>query len=410
MPIIDPKTILNFVNNYYELIVEIFNLNKEGLIFSDNLKRVCNKANVEEKKLIDYKILDYLGNDSYELNINFDSFLSFIFEDFKLDLPESIRKYKNSINEIFAKLKIEIEKNKIVSLIEGLLKEIRKFVSDIQLNTAELIKQVNDLKANINKIEYIDKMRKAAFLIDYFITPLNQILSEHHESIFNQLLEISTFANERKLNHLDKNIRDHFDKLYLQVSYTSDELTKHSKILTKNLLPLLERMKTESAILSGFIEFLKKPNLYETPKLLTKTQRHIYTIQSNIIADAKEIFEQFANPELVIIESDDDKQDIWLFDSQKYKELLKESLPIIDYFEWCQIILLQEFESLEIDKFFALASLPFQKEFENEIDLNFLELTAKKTINFEIIEKNNFEYLRKKINLQVPIISLTNAI
>lgn len=401
---IDARTILNFITQYFDFIIELYKLNKDGLIFTDNLAKLCNRNNIEIKKLFDYKIIDDIGNESYELNVNFDNFLGFLIDDFKLDLPESIKKYKNSINEIFAKLKLETDKNKIIALIDGLIKEIRKFLSDIQLNTVELIRQVNELKANINKIEYIDKMRKAAFLIDYFISPLNQILSEHHESVFNQILEISTFANERKLNYPDKNIRDNFEKLYIQTSYTSDELTKHSKILTKNLLPLLERMKTESAILSGFIEYLKKPYFYETPELLKRTQYNTYTTESNIRADCNEIFEQFANPELVIVEDNNENQSIWLFDSQKYKDLIKESLPIEDYFEWCKTILLQEFFSLEIDKFFALASLPFQKEFGNEIELSFLEESNKNEIDFISADLQN-----NNVKLNVPKISLANV-
>lgn len=403
---IDARTILNFITQYFDFILELYRLNKDGLIFTDNLAKLCNRNNIEIKKLLDYKIIDDIGNESYELNVNFNDFLSFLIDDFKLDLPESIKKYKNSINEIFAKLKLETDKNKIIALIDGLIKEIRKFLSDIQLNTVELIRQVNELKSNINKIEYIDKMRKAAFLIDYFISPLNQILSEHHESVFNQILEISTFANERKLNYPDKNIRDNFEKLYIQTSYTSDELTKHSKILTKNLLPLLERMKTESAILSGFIEYLKTPYLYETPKLMKSTKNNTYTTESNIRADCNEIFEQFANPELVIVEDNIENQSIWLFDSQKYKDLIKESLPIEDYFEWCKKILLQEFFSLEIDKFFALASLPFQKEFGNEIELSFSEEGNKNEIDFNFISTDS---QNNNVKLNVPKISLANV-
>jgi hypothetical protein len=90
----------------------------------------------------------------------------------------------------------------------------------------------------------------------------------HSESISNKLLDVSEYANQRRLNFEDEGIRQSFEKLYHLLIQTNDDLLKQSKILTNDLLPLIDRIRTESLILTGWIEFLKYPYKISPPKLL----------------------------------------------------------------------------------------------------------------------------------------------
>jgi hypothetical protein len=67
-------------------------------------------------------------------------------------------------------------------------------------------------------------------------------------------MEISEYANRRRLDFGDETNRSEFEKLYIQLIQTNTDLLRQSKILTNELLPLLERIRTESLILTGWIE------------------------------------------------------------------------------------------------------------------------------------------------------------
>ena len=72
-----------------------------------------------------------------------------------------------------------------------------------------------------------------------------------------------------------------------------------SKILTNELLPLIERIRTENLILTGWIEFLKNPYRISPPKLLkTDTDKPFST---KIYLNMKEYFDQFTLAEEAVL-------------------------------------------------------------------------------------------------------------
>jgi len=106
----------------------------------------------------------------------------------------------------------------------------------------------------------IEKKFRSIVRTEYYILPLNKILDVNHsESIANRLFDISEFANQKRLNFGDEALRLEFEKLYTQLIQTNDDLLFQSKTLVNELLPLVERIRTESLIITGWIEFLKNP-------------------------------------------------------------------------------------------------------------------------------------------------------
>jgi hypothetical protein len=95
---------------------------------------------------------------------------------------------------------------------------------------------------------------------------------------------------------------------------------KQSKILTNELLPLLERIRTESLILTGFIEFLRNPYKVETPPLLKGTRTMVYA--KDMYFKVREFFEQFQIEAPVIVENSEADFDRWIFDRTLFKEKL----------------------------------------------------------------------------------------
>lgn len=364
----EPVSILRFLANYYDIVKELYQIqNEEGIIRHEVLNGVCQKYEHDiQQQLRDYKILRNVNAD-YEMRDVYYKLIEFILYEFKPMLPETFEKYHLSISELFRKIKDGINDDKLIlnERIINLQAQIREFLDGVEKNTIRLLHESRDLKANVDKIDYRVKVHKASFWIEYYILPLNQILNiNHHDSVANKLLEISEYTNQRRLNFDDETLRVQFDKLYNQLIQTNDDLLRQSKILTNELLPLIERIRTESLILTGWIEFLRNPYKVECTKLLKTNRDNPYS--KNIFLNTKEFFEQFIDEEDVYIEENTVDAEQWIFNKQLFKFKLKQESPVEDFFSWCKTQLTDEYKEVDPDKFFAMCTMLFEEDIEKE--------------------------------------------
>ncbi len=367
----EPRTIINFLSNYFDVVKDLFDIQmKDGLIKTEELKQILTHYESDiENKLIEYKFLKKISDD-YEIRPVYFKFLEFILSEFKPLLPETIEKYEHSITALFKKIKEGISKDRNILLqrITDLNNEVRDFTDAVEKNTIRLISETKELKSNVDKIDYREKVRKASFWIDYYIKPLNTILDvSHSQSITNRLLDISQYINIRRLNFDDEMARQQFEKLYTFLVQTNDDLLRQSKILTNELLPLIERIRSESLILTGWIEFLKNPDKSELP-FITKTYRKSPQ-SNNPYHNALEYVEQFLQSnEVYLNESEDAMSEKWIFNKDFYLDKLKKDLPQPNFFEWAGKTLRTEYKSVETEKFFSLTTLLFEDDIELEFD------------------------------------------
>ena len=250
----EPKTILNFLANHFDSLKDLFDIQSdEGIIRKEQLMQVLSERNDSiETQLIDYKIIRKIGDD-FEFRDTYFKLFEFILNEFRPLLPETIQKYEQSIGKLFHKIREGIKGDNLIlkNRIDDLYNEIKEFSEAVEKNTIRLLAETRELKSNVEKLDYKEKVRKASFWIDYYIIPLNNILDINHaESITNKLFDISQYVNVRRLNFNDENIRLQFEKLYNFLVMTNDNLLRQSKLLTNELLPLIERIRTESIRLS----------------------------------------------------------------------------------------------------------------------------------------------------------------
>jgi len=366
----EPKTILNFLANYFEIIKKIFDVQtKEGIIRKEILHEIF-KTNGDDilSQLLDYKIIRKLGDD-YEFRDTYYKLFEFILNEFRPLLPETIQKYEQSIGVLFRKIREGIGGDRLIlgQRLSDLYNEIKEFSEAVEKNTIRLLNETRELKSNVEKLDYQEKVRKASFWIDYYITPLNNILDiNHKDSITNKLFDISEYVNVRRLNFEEENLRHQFEKLYTFLVQTNDDLLKQNKLLTNELLPLIDRIRTESTILTGWIEFLKSPYKAPLPKVF-KVER-TYPYSNDMYLNAKEYLEQFAVEENVFLEDPQQLTDKWIFNKDLYKNRLLSELPLNSFFEWCGLTLKSDFQYIETDKFFALTTLLFEEGINVEIE------------------------------------------
>ncbi|MBP9187377.1 MAG: hypothetical protein KBG11_09795 [Bacteroidia bacterium] len=367
----EPRTILNFLSTYFDVIKELFDVQlKDGLVKQEVLNTILVQHDTDIlNKLIEYKFFKKIAND-YEIRPVYFKLLEFILSEFKPLLPETIEKYEHSITSLFKKIKEGINKDRNILLqrIADLNNEVRDFTEAVEKNTLRLIAETKELKSNVDKIDYREKVRKASFWIDYYITPLNTILDvSNAQSITNRLLDISQYINVRRLNFEDEMARQQFEKLYVFFMQTNDDLLRQSKILTNELIPLIERIRSESMILTGWIEFLKHPNKSETP-FIPKTLR-AYPYNNAMYFNALEYVQEFTqNTEIYLEDVTLTASDKWIFNKEVYRDLMVKELPMPNFFEWAGKTLQGEYTKIETEKFFSLSTLLFEDDIELEFD------------------------------------------
>jgi hypothetical protein len=364
----EPKTILSFLWNYFEVLRDLFDLQQgSDIIRKESLNAVLlsHKKDIKNQ-LIEYKIIRSV-NDDYELRDVYFKLIEFILFEFRPLLPEEIDKFGNAITELFKKIKKGVDSDRdrdiLLDRIKAISVQIKEFSDSVEKNTIRLLNETRELKGNAQRIDYKEKIQKASFWIEYYIIPLNTILDVNHsQSISNKLLNISEFANQRRLNYDDEGVRQAFEKLYHLLIQTNDDVLRQSKILTNELLPLIERIRTESLILTGWIQFLKNPYKVTPPRFLKTDKDSPYS--NKIYLNSIEYFEQFAVSDDAIIEPDSRETERWIFKKAKYKEELVKSLPIVNFFEWAHKQLKSEDKHITTEKVFALTCLLFDDEFE----------------------------------------------
>jgi hypothetical protein len=367
----EPKTILNFLSAHFDALKEIYELHKESeLIKHEALAAVLHEHKADiSNQLTEYKILKKVGDD-FQLRDVYLNLFEFILNEFRLLLPETIAKYEQSIGVLFKKIREGINKdNQILGQrIADLYNEIKELNEAVEKNTIRLLAETRELKSNVEKIDYQEKVRKASFWIDFYIKPLNNILDiNHSDSITNKLFDISEYVNIKRLNFHDERLRMQFEKLYQLLVQVNDEMLRQNKLLTNELLPLIERIRTENLILTGFIEFLKVPYKSPVPKVFKSERYYVYS--NDMYLNAKEYLEQFAIESVIIMDEPNlVESEKWVFNKEYYQQKLVQNLPMNNFFEWVGLTLKSEYKTIDTDKFFAVAGLLFDEGIILEID------------------------------------------
>lgn len=369
----EPKSILQFMANHYDLLRDLFDIQIKNNIITKEALNVCIESydkNIREQ-LTEYQIL-VEQNDDFAFNEPYLILFEFIHQQFKPLLPEEIEHFGEAIRTLFLKIKegINDDKNILLERIEALSSQIKKFTNAVVNNTKSLLAESKDLKANNKKIDYQEKIQKARYLIENYISPLNTILDVNHsQSIYNELLNVSQFTNVKRFDYIDESIRREFEKLYHLLRQVVKDLNLQSIILTNELLPLIDRIKTESEYLRGFHFYLTNGNCYkeiQPPKIFVPTRDNIYN--RFVYENTKEYFEQFKQEDEIIVVEDSQQTSDWIFDKSKYKESLNKNLPVEDFFKWCESSVKQESENFSFDNFFMVTSLLFEDDYEISVN------------------------------------------
>ncbi len=416
---INGKSILGFLHRHYDFVHRLFSVAKLTNFFinEETLKGICKNCEISFEELKSYRIVRPQGNQEYSLPAVYVQFLSHLFADFSIPLHTSVDKYRKSIADYSTELWREKEYNKLNDLINSLISEIEEFGEIVENRTQQLLKETRALKSNLSQIDYLEKTKKASYWIDNYIIPLNNILErDKPDSIYQELTRIGDFASRQQYAHPSFEIRSQFATLYLYSKNIIDEMLKNSAIISRELLPLAERIKSESQILTGAVAHLEDmkqvalglKKMEELPQIpFFETTRLNHTLYSDSFGlDAKFLWGRIQENEKFILQPTENQIfATWFFDLETknyYKKKLIQDLPIDNFFGWCYTALKAEFQDIQLqainrEHFFAISSLLFlNEEFEKEFQIK-LET---------VFEPEKIEIQLKDLILEMPKIRL----
>ena len=367
-----PDRVLRFLEDNFELFRQLYRVQLEHSFISKTVfeRLTQDKADVIVKRTLDYKLL-VPQSGGFRFNEPVRGFLALLLNEFKPLLPEELAKYQSAFRSLFERIQ-EYRDGDILILAERLdafYQELLQFLENVESNTSQLLRNSQYLKANKGEMTYSERVRQARHLIEHYIEPLNRILDvKRKDSIANLLNGISAYLNVERFNHPHSGIRQRLERLHELLRDAERKILRQSHVVTRELLPLIERLQTESEILSGWLYFLERPFLHEVPDM---PARRLFSLTGSSIGVGLELFlQQFEHrPEDIVLRESEteaiDSQQVY-FNRQYYQQALEESLPLPNYFAWCYERM-QEHEAVPSrERFLKIGSLLFEESEQYE--------------------------------------------
>ena len=360
---IDPKKILRFIADNFDEIKTLYKLQKEKNSLSYEEIEAVFATDYKFNALFEYAILEEKIDETFMFRELYFNLIEGLLDDYSLDMPEQISKYHTSLSQLSVRLKSTTSKNEINDVIRSLVDDINKFDSQLKRNVKKLIDETKYIKANNDKLEYTQKVKKASELSSRYLEPLNVIMQNHSDSIVYLIETVQLDANINRFTHQDINLRGQYEKLSSTFARVKREIQNHNRLLINEVVPLLERIHNESKILTGFINFLSNPNMYAVPEVMQKSSSITYSTETRW--EARDIWDSVhETKEDIVIENTSLIENTWLFDNKKYTTLLHKCLPIDDFYSWIKNVLVDENDTVDSRKFLALSKLIFNQNIE----------------------------------------------
>jgi hypothetical protein len=363
----DPDKVLRFIEENFDLFRRLYRAQLDDNVVAgqDFDQMVRGSGDVTVKRLFEYKLLIPQYND-YRLSEPLRQFLGFLLSEFKPLLPEELEKYRVSLEELLDRIAgVDKYQNPVLlrERLDALYDEVQRFLDNVESNTGQLLRATQELKTNKDQMTFSERVRKARHLIEHYIDPLSRILDVHNpESIANVLTRISGAVNQARFVASEPRIADRYTQLHDLLRVADRRMVDQSRIITRELLPLIERLQRESEILNGWVYFLERPFHREVPRL---PKRHAFSLLGDSMETEVQFFlEQFIKrPAAVVLNTDASPPASTgsYFDRRAYLKRLDRALPVDDYFGWCHEAL-QTFEDRPSrTRFFRICSLAFEE-------------------------------------------------
>ena len=141
----EPRTILNFLHTYFDVVRDLFEFQShDGLISREAFDMIVKKHGQQNivGKLKEYRIVRSIGSD-FEMRDVYFKMMEFLLFEFKPLLPETIEKYKGAIAELYMKIRLgeNHDREILQERIKNISHQIREFVDLVERNAFRLLSE-----------------------------------------------------------------------------------------------------------------------------------------------------------------------------------------------------------------------------------------------------------------------------
>jgi hypothetical protein len=369
----EPRTIMRFIEDNFESLSQLYRIQlKHNVIPVESFEEVTrHKGDIVTRRLSAFKIVKPVGDD-YRLAEEVGSYLGFLMQEFKPLLPEQLRRYHSSIQDMYELLVMRKKlDDKTRSLrLEHLYNEVQSFLDNVTNNTYTLLKRSQHLKVNRQQMPYSERVREARLLIEQYIDPLNRIVDLNDANSIAFLLQsIGRNINLDRMHDYPPSVIERYEQLDNLLRQVNVRLQRESDVIRRELTPLIERIKRESEVLGGWLVFLERPLLRVVPDFGKRHAQNIFGDQTE--ADLKIYLEQFMqHRQAAKISLSDVPTAIQdpLLDRQVYRKLMHSATPIPDFFSWCLSAIKDHPPARQESNLFELVSMLFNAQDQYELD------------------------------------------
>ncbi len=394
---VTPDEILRFMSKNLEGLRLLFEAGRrQGYVLEQAVfEKICSENVLDLSDLQRLRFVKQQPTQDYKLRKQYTDFLEFIFESAALNLPDRFKFHAEAIREQFNNLQQELDAAKLPDHITTLQSQLDDFLTEIDIQTRQLLRDTEALKASGEHESSLPaRIATANRWLESFIHPLTQVLQANSpDAIVAQLHRINTYSHQKSLFEADPELARLFRHLYGEALRVSEELTRLSNQIVRELMPMLERIRTSSKIMAGFYHLLEAVRQNQEPAepfygLLSRRNRRVYSTDWKVRAEML-LDNFFIEPER-FVEEPVDATDDWLPNTNHFKNCLKASLPVDNFYIWCYDFLKTETPSVTLHKFFSVSKLLLDTDFEAD----FLENSLR--FNLELVD----------VTLSLPIIKL----
>jgi len=381
-----PDDILRFMSKNLQGLRLLFEAGRrQGYVLEQAVfEKIRLENDLDLGDLLRFRFAKQQPTQDYKLRKHYTDFLEFIFESAALNLPDRFKFHADSIRAQFNDLQQELDTAKLPDHITSLQNQLDDFLTEIDTQTRQLLRDTEALKASGEHESSLQaRIATATRWLDSFIHPLTQVLQANSpDAIIAQLHIINAYAHKKSLFEPDPELARLFRHLYGEALRVSEELTRLSNQIVRELMPMLERIRRSSKIMAGFYHLLEAIRQNREPDLpfyglLNRRNRKVYSTDWKVRAEML-LDNFFIEPERFledVVEADDN----WLPDTNHFKNSLKASLPVDDFYGWCYNFLKTETPIITLHKFFSVSKLLLDTDFEAD----FLEDTHRFDLELE---------------------------
>jgi hypothetical protein len=365
-----PDDILRFMSKNLQGLRLLFEAGRrQGYVLEQAVfEKIRLENDLDLGDLLRFRFAKQQPTQDYKLRKQYTDFLEFIFESAALNLPDRFKFHEDSIRAQFIDLQQELDTAKLPDHITSLQNQLDDFLTEIDTQTRQLLRDTEALKASGEHESSLQaRIATATRWLDSFIHPLTQVLQANSpDAIIAQLHNINAYAHKKSLFEPDPELARLFRHLYGEALRVSEELTRLSNQIVRELMPMLERIRTSSKIMAGFYHLLEAVRQNKEPDLpfyglLNRRNRKVYSTDWKVRAEML-LDNFFIEPER-FLEDVVEVEDPWLPDTNHFKNSLKASLPVDDFYGWCYDFLKTETPNITLHKFFSVSKLLLDTDF-----------------------------------------------